>query len=60
MSGSEPSRASLWREVVRLALPTWGTFIAHDLMGLVDMFFVGKLGAEAVAAVGSAGCCSGS
>ena len=56
--GSNPSANSprgLLREVMRLALPTWGAFIAHDLMGLVDMFFVGRLGPEAVAAVGMSG-----
>jgi len=51
----QENAVSPWREVVRLALPTWGAFIAHDLMGLVDMFFVGRLGPDAVAAVGVSG-----
>lgn len=37
--------------LVRLALPTWGTFILMNAMGIVDMFWVGRLGKEAVAAV---------
>ena len=40
------------RAILRLALPTWGAFFFHDLMGIADMFFVGKLGKDAVAAVG--------
>ncbi len=32
-------------------MPTWGTFVLLNAMGLVDMFWVGKLGADAVAAV---------
>ncbi|MFW5802549.1 MAG: MATE family efflux transporter [Verrucomicrobiota bacterium] len=43
------------KAILRLALPTWASFFAHDLMGVVDMFFVGKLGASAVAAVGLSG-----
>lgn len=39
------------RTIWRLALPTWGAFIFLNLMGVIDMFFVGKLGATAVAAV---------
>lgn len=37
--------------VWRLALPSWGAFLSHDLMGMVDMFFVGKLGPSALASV---------
>ena len=43
------------RTVVRIALPTWGAFLTHDLLGVVDMFFVGKLGPDAVAAVSMSG-----
>ncbi|MFP4028969.1 MAG: MATE family efflux transporter [Candidatus Brocadiia bacterium] len=39
--------ASIWR----LAVPTWGGFVFLNLMHLVDMFFVGKLGPVAVAGV---------
>jgi len=37
--------------ILRIALPTWGAFFTHDLMGVVDMFFVGKLGPAAMASV---------
>ena len=43
------------RAVLRLALPTWGAFVTHDFMGVVDMFFVGRLGSSAVAAVAMSG-----
>jgi len=49
------TEGSIPRAVFRLALPTWGAFLSHDLMGMVDMFFVGKLGASAVAAVAMSG-----
>lgn len=39
----------------RLALPTWGAFVCLNLMGIVDMFFVGKLGPAAVASVAMGG-----
>ena len=39
------------RTIWRLALPTWGAFVLLNLMGIIDMFFVGKLGPAAVAAV---------
>ena len=55
---SSPSRqaldlteGSIPRALLRIALPTWGAFITHDLMGIVDMFFVGRLGPGAIAAV---------
>ncbi|MBS3763695.1 MAG: hypothetical protein KGZ25_10380 [Planctomycetes bacterium] len=48
-SGSIPW--ALWR----ITLPTWGAFLTLDLLGLVDMFFVGKLGKVAVAAVAMSG-----
>jgi putative MATE family efflux protein len=46
---------SIPRAVIRIALPTWGAFLTHDLLGVVDMFFVGKLGPAAVAAVAMSG-----
>lgn len=49
---SHITRGHVHRAVLRLALPTWGAFFAHNLMGITDMFFVGKLGPTAVAAVG--------
>jgi putative MATE family efflux protein len=42
---------SISRTIWRLALPTWGAFVFLNFMGIVDMFFVGKLGPTAVAAV---------
>jgi len=45
------TEVSIPRAVLRIALPTWGAFITHDLLGIVDMLFVGKLGPVAVAAV---------
>jgi len=49
VEGSIPK--ALWR----ITLPTWGAFVTHDLLGIVDMFFVGKLGKVAVAAVAMSG-----
>jgi len=45
------TEGSIPRAIVGIALPTWGAFITHDLLGIVDMFFVGKLGPVAVASV---------
>lgn len=41
--------------VLSLALPTIGSSILHSIQSLVDMFFVGELGPEALAAVGMSG-----
>jgi len=49
------TEGSIPRAIVRIALPTWGAFITHDLLGIVDMFFVGKLGPVAVASVAMSG-----
>ncbi len=46
---------SIPRALWRLTLPTWGAFLTHDLLGIVDLFFVGRLGKEAVAAVAMSG-----
>ncbi len=40
-------RTSIWK----LAIPMMGGAILHDLFSLADMFFVGRLGHEAVAAL---------
>ena len=45
------TEGSIPRAIVGIALPTWGAFITHDFLGIADMFFVGKLGPPAVAAV---------
>jgi len=54
-SSGSLTTGSIPRAVVGIALPTWGAFLTHDMMGVVDMFFVGKLGAEAVASVAMSG-----
>jgi putative MATE family efflux protein len=46
---------SLRKAIWKIALPTYGAFLTHDLMGTVDMLFVGRLGAGAVAAVAISG-----
>lgn len=46
---------SIHRALWRITLPTWGAFLTHDMLGIVDMFFVGKLGKVAVAAVAMSG-----
>lgn len=46
---------SISKAVIRVALPTWGAFLTHDLLGVVDMFFVGRLGPAAVASVAMSG-----
>ncbi len=43
------------RAVWRLALPMTATMLFHNLFSLVDMFFVGKLGDHALAAVAFSG-----
>ena len=57
-SGEEASaitEGSISRSIWRLALPTWGAFVFLNLMSIVDMFFVGKLGPVAVASVAMGG-----
>ncbi len=43
------------RTIWRLAVPTWAAFVCLNFMGVLDMFFVGKLGATAVASVAMGG-----
>ena len=45
----------LCRATLRLAIPTLGTMLLHNLFHLVDMYFLGILGSTAVAAVGMSG-----
>jgi putative MATE family efflux protein len=52
---SDLTEGSIPRVILRIALPTWAAFLTHDLMGIVDMFFVGKLGPAAVASVAMSG-----
>ena len=50
---------NLRQAVLGIAFPTWGAFITHDLMGTVDMLFVGRLGAASIAAVAISGALMG-
>ncbi len=49
------TQGNLPRAVWRLALPMTATMLFHSLFSLVDMFFVGKLGEHALAAVAFSG-----
>jgi len=40
------------REIVRLAWPITLSFLSYHIMGIIDVFMVGQLGKESVAAVG--------
>lgn len=46
---------SIPRMLWRLAVPTWFAFVCLNMMGIIDMLFVGRLGATSVAAVGMGG-----
>jgi len=49
------TEGSITKNILRLALPMMTSIVFHDLFNIVDMFFVGKLGPEAVAAVSMSG-----
>ncbi|MBC8526635.1 MAG: MATE family efflux transporter, partial [Candidatus Cloacimonetes bacterium] len=49
------TKGSIYKNTLRLALPMMTSIIFHDLFNIVDMFFVGKLGPAAVAAVSISG-----
>lgn len=49
------TQGSIPKNIWRLALPMMGANIFQDLFNLVDMFFVGKLGPSAIAAVAMSG-----
>lgn len=48
------TEGSIRRSILVLALPAMGSMIAQTLFGLVDGFWVGRLGADALAAFGGA------
>ena len=45
----------IFQTLMKLALPIMGTSLIQMAYNLIDMIWIGKLGASAVAAVGSAG-----
>src|SRR5512140_556679 len=51
-AGVQPQRSDLTRTIWALAWPVILTFLLESLVGLIDTLMVGRLGAEAVAAVG--------
>ncbi len=50
----KPARAGIRRDVLRLALPAAGEQMLSMMVGIVDTFLVGHLGAASLAAVGLA------
>src|SRR5512139_2842443 len=50
----EPTQAAIRRDVLRLALPATGEQMLSMMVGIVDTFLVGHLGAASLAAVGLA------
>ena len=55
MNRRDLTTGSIPRGILGLAVPMIGATILHSIQSLVDLFFVGKLGSEAVAAVGMSG-----
>lgn len=51
-SAGQPGRESLNRTILGLAIPALGTLAADPLVSIVDTAFVGRLGAEPLAALG--------
>ena len=49
------TRGSLFRHLLRLAVPIIFSYILQDAFNIVDMIFVGRLGPGAIAAVGVSG-----
>ena len=49
------TRGSLFRHLLRLAVPIILSYILQDAFNIVDMIFVGRLGPGAIAAVGVSG-----
>ena len=55
MAQRDLTSGPITRGVLSLALPMIGSSILHSIQSLVDMFFVGRLGPKALAAVGMSG-----
>ena len=55
MAQRDLTTGSIPRGILGLAVPMIGSSILHSIQSLVDMFFVGKLGSGALAAVGMSG-----
>ncbi|MBI2560501.1 MAG: hypothetical protein HYW14_05150, partial [Planctomycetes bacterium] len=53
--GIELTRKNLNRNIARLALPAAGENVLHMTIFIADIVMVGRLGTEAIAAVGLAG-----
>lgn len=49
------TEGSITRSLLKMALPVMGTSFLQMAYNLIDMFWIGKMGSGAVAAVGSAG-----
>jgi putative MATE family efflux protein len=48
-------KKDLLRSIFKIAIPTWGAFFTKDMLGIVDLYFVSRLGAEPIAAVSLSG-----
>ncbi len=49
------TEGNITEKLVKLALPIMGTSFIQMAYNMIDMIWVGKIGSEAVAAVGTAG-----
>jgi len=55
LSNHEITERSIPRNIIKLALPTMAGFVLQNIFNIVDMYFVGKLGAGPLAAVSISG-----
>jgi len=53
--GYDLTKGSILKNLLLIAMPVMGTQLFQMLFNLIDMFFVGRISSDAVAAVGSAG-----
>jgi Na+-driven multidrug efflux pump len=51
----EQQYSAVGKDLLKLAIPIIGSYLLHTAYNLTDMIWVGSLGSNAVAAVGSAG-----